>query len=372
MTVFLPKTGQPLVEGSGHPSAPYRRWMVAITDWINTADTSATPAPAADASFVVSGAGSVTADGSVAGGEFVVMLVGDKDNPPPNSFYGVTTAGEKEFVPVYDALAEGQGIALRDSGYIVIDTVETPGDLPLTGIAGEAVRVTGAEPGLYAWDGAAFTLDPAATGIVAVGLDANLADLSDVTSDTPSNGDVLVYNATTGTWAPGAQSGSGAMVLVDSATVAGSAATSLSLTGLDLAADGRYVMQFSFKNATASAANLSLVYNGDTTAANYYVNALTSGTSGSPTASVGANGRFCGLNASLYVDGETVIQARHDGAPLAVSRSRRTRTSGSYIELMQDFSTIWNNTANVTTLDVVSDVANSLAVGSLIKLWKIA
>lgn len=371
MSLTPPPTNQPIAGGS-RVDPYWERWLGTLVRAVNSAGSS-TPAPAPEpVSFVIDSSGSVASDGSVESGAFSVSLVNDKDNPPPNSFYGADTTGTKGFVPVYDALQEGTGIALLDSGYVIVDTVGTPDDLPLTGNAGEAVRVTESEPGLYAWDGAAFTLDPAATGIVAVGLDANLADLSDVTSDTPSNGDVLVYNATTGTWAPGAQSGSGAMVLVDSATVAGSAATSLSLTGLDLAADGRYVMQFSFKNATASAANLSLVYNGDTTAANYYVNALTSGTSGSPTASVGANGRFCGLNASLYVDGETVIQARHDGAPLAVSRSRRTRTSGSYIELMQDFSTIWNNTANVTTLDVVSDVANSLAVGSLIKLWKIA
>jgi hypothetical protein len=176
VTVFLPTPGQALVDPrTGHFTGPYRRWANALTEAVNAAQGSTATVPAEPVSFVISGAGSVTADGSVAGGEFVVTLIGDKDSPPPNSFYGTTTAGDKGFVPVYDALVEGTGIAIRDSGYIVIDTVETPDDLPLTGNSGEAVRVTGAEPGLYAWDGAAFTIDTAPDGSVSVALDT-LAD----------------------------------------------------------------------------------------------------------------------------------------------------------------------------------------------------
>lgn len=179
MTVFLPTPGQALVDPrTGHFTSTYRRWANALTEAVNAAQGGTIIVPPDPVSFVVSGAGSVTADGSVAGGEFVVTLEGDKDSPPPNSFYGATTAGDKGFVPVYDALVEGTGIAIRDSGYIVIDTVETPDDLPLTGNAGEAVRVTGAEPGLYAWDGAAFTIDTAADGTVTVTCDATAAEIT--------------------------------------------------------------------------------------------------------------------------------------------------------------------------------------------------
>lgn len=197
---------QSLVGLGNKIDAHWQRWFDELVQAVNNGSTPTPPAPTPDPlSFVISGAGSVTADGSVAGGEFTVTLENDKDNPPPNSFYGANVDGEKGFVPVYDALEEGQGIAIRDSGYIVIDTVGTPDDLPLTGNAGEAVRVTESEPGLYAWDGAAFTLDPAATGIVSIALDATLDQLNDVDAATPTTGDVLTFDGTN--WANQAPTG---------------------------------------------------------------------------------------------------------------------------------------------------------------------
>lgn len=175
MTIRECPSIQAIVGPGGKVDPHWQRWFGDLARAVNSTPAS-TPAPAVEyPSFVINGAGSVTADGAVAAGEFSVTLVGDKDSPPLTSFYGADSAGEKGFVPLYDGLEEGTGIALRDSGYIVIDTVASPDDLPLTGNTGEAVRVTDDEPGLYAWDGAAFTLDSAATGIVNVAL-ADLAD----------------------------------------------------------------------------------------------------------------------------------------------------------------------------------------------------
>lgn len=177
MTLFIPNTGQALVDPkTGHVTGPYRRWMQALNDWANTA-ASSTPTPAPEpVSFVVTGAGSIAASGSVAVGEFVVSLIGDRDHPLPTSFYGMTPDGEKGYTPLSAAIVAGTGILVTNSGYTAVDTVATPDDLPLTGNAGEAVLVTESDPGVYAWDGSAFTLDPAATGRVGVALDAT-ADL---------------------------------------------------------------------------------------------------------------------------------------------------------------------------------------------------
>lgn len=176
MTIRFPPSRQPIAGGSVI-DPHWERWFGDLAREVNTAATS-TPAPPVEyPSFVINGAGSVTAAGAVAAGEFAITLVGDKDSPPPNSFYGADSAGEKGFVPLYDGLEEGQGIALRDSGYIIMDTVATPADLPLTGNTGEAVRVTESEVGIYAWDGSAFTLDTAATGVVSVTCDATAAEI---------------------------------------------------------------------------------------------------------------------------------------------------------------------------------------------------
>lgn len=358
MIAFLPKVGEAMVENTGQPRPSYRRWMQAVTEAVNqpASPPAPEPEPTPPVSFVINGSGSVTADGSIAGGEFVVRLDNDQDEPGNTKYYGTDGSGNRGFVALSEGMEAGTGIVLTDSGYTMLPSVATPDDLPLTGNAGEAVRVTDEAPGVYAWDGSAFTLDTAADGKVGVKLD-----------DAPSDGST--YGRKNGAWAL-AGGGSGAMVLVASATVAGSAATSLSLTGLDLAADGKYVMQFSFKNASgASTAYISLVYNSDSTAANYFAHATAFGTSGAPSNSTNSTGRFCGMAASEYADGESIIQRRRDGKPVAMSKS--VCCSASAFTTMQDFSTLWNNTANVTTLDIVCNVANALDVGSFVKLWKV-
>lgn len=384
----MPTPGQALVDPrTGHFTNTYRRWANALTEAVNAAQGGTIIVPPDPVSFVVSGAGSVTADGSVAGGEFVVTLEGDKDNPPPNSFYGATTAGDKGFVPVYDALVEGQGIAIRDSGYIVIDTVETPDDLPLTGNSGEAVRVTGAEPGMYAWDGAAFTIDTAADGTVTVTCDATAAEITydNTTSglaatnvqaavdelqaeklgDAPSDGSEYVRKD--GAWEVATAGAGGAMTLVGSATVAGSAATTLTISGLDLNAHGRYVVYMVMKNATASNAVLSLYYNGDTNGANYWRQAFNANNS-ALSASRGNDGAIVTLVSSVNLSGKIDIAPDIDGNPRANAGFGRDAISAIRIDMTAH---AWTGTANVTSITISSSVASSLAIGSYVKVFKV-
>lgn len=218
---------QAIVGPNGRVDPNWERWFGDLAREVNNTSTSeAAPTPEYP-EFTINGAGSITAEGAVAAGEFVVTLEGDNDHPLPNSFYGTDDAGNKGFVPVSQSLTAGTGIAITNSGYTIVDTVSTPEDLPLTGNAGEAVFVTDAEPGIYAWDGSAFTLDAAATGEVGIALaaladagtgtalkkilrdaygrvsateDAALADVSDVDAAAPSNGNTLLFDSATQKW----------------------------------------------------------------------------------------------------------------------------------------------------------------------------
>ena len=248
MTVFLPKPDAAVSGPGGLPTATHHRWMRDITQRVNEPASVPDSPPASDpVVFTINGAGSITADGSVAGGEFVVTLEGDNDHPLQFSYYGTDSDGNKGFFPISQALTAGTGIAITNSGYTIVDTVSTPEDLPLTGNAGEAVFVTDAEPGIYAWDGSAFTLDATATGTVAIACDATAAEIS---YDNTSSG-LAATNTQDAIDELAASGGGGSMELVATASVAGSVATSLSVSGLDLATDGRYVMQISLENATA-------------------------------------------------------------------------------------------------------------------------
>lgn len=128
----------------------------------------------AEVDFQILGVGSVLVQGSVADGMVQLTLAGDENEPGRTFLYGTGPDGAKGWHRLYDAVEGGVGIAITDSGYTVLGEVDTPGDLPATGNAGEAWRVL--DPaGLYAWDGAAFALDEAATGVVGFAL-AELPD----------------------------------------------------------------------------------------------------------------------------------------------------------------------------------------------------
>lgn len=161
--------------------------------------------------------------------------------------------------------------------------------------------------------------------------------------------------------------GGGNMVHVATATVTGSAATSLSVSGLDLAADGHYIMLLNVKNATGSSMSVSMFLNADTTATNYYTQFFGASGSGASAArnnnavifSVAANER-----ASVKIDASRDL----DGYPRVIAYVNRYISSA--LELTIN-ATIRNNTANVTSLAFTSSVANSLAVGTYVQIYKV-
>lgn len=120
-------------------------------------------------SVFVQGQGSIRVFGTLAGGGVFITLDGDNPRAGPTWYYGTGPDGTRGLFRLFDAIdTPADGIAKTDSGYTVLGEVSTPADLPGSGNTGEAWRVIDSSPGLYAWDGAAFTLDEAATGVVGI------------------------------------------------------------------------------------------------------------------------------------------------------------------------------------------------------------
>ena len=158
-----------------------------------------------------------------------------------------------------------------------------------------------------------------------------------------------------------------AVTHVGSATVTGSAASVLSISGLDLSADESYYIEFQLENATGSTANISLYYNSDTTATHYYNQALAAD-GASATAGRANSGLINLLPANECMGGRMWISNDRDGKPRA--RGDSSRDAAASI-ILRSVSHIWNSATNITDLTLSSSVSNALAVGSKIRVFKI-
>lgn len=99
MSLRFPPTLQSITGASGRVDANWERWFGDLVRAVNSAATTPeTPVDPGDpVSFVVSGSGSVRAEGSIAGGEFVVGLVGDVTTPEATHYYGTNEAGDRSW-----------------------------------------------------------------------------------------------------------------------------------------------------------------------------------------------------------------------------------------------------------------------------------
>lgn len=156
--------------------------------------------------------------------------------------------------------------------------------------------------------------------------------------------------------------GSGGVMLFVGEVVAGAASTSLSISGLNLNADEMYEVEVNIDNGSGSTALLSLNYNADTTATNYF-RGFMNGTSLSSANDAQMDGLLT-TEAGRY---RISITKDFDGKPRAFfSFSRATGAS-----MIRVGSHLWNNTANVTSLQIVSSVASAISAGSYIRVWKV-
>lgn len=159
-----------------------------------------------------------------------------------------------------------------------------------------------------------------------------------------------------------AANGSGGGDVLVASTTLGASATDFTLSGLDLAADGRYVIEFNFKNSTITNGYVYMYVNGDTTAANYAaiawrVTVLNDG------GSLFADGNFTGLGPSVCTSGDAKLFLDVDGRPRAIVDS--CAESGGLVRWSSGWYAV--TVANVTS---VTFVAAGFDVGTNVKIWK--
>lgn len=189
-SIQFPRPTEPFLDRSGLVSRWWYDYLRTLTSSAVLAEMQAQIAANAAAIAELQNAGgfsgnvvgidSVFTYGQLADGTVWVTLQGDTLAPGATYYYGTGPDGAKGWYRLYDSMAAGVGLVITDSGYVVLGEVATPDDLPGSGNSGEAWRVLDQDPGLYVWDGAAFTLDPAADGTVGF----RLAELPDSATGT--------------------------------------------------------------------------------------------------------------------------------------------------------------------------------------------
>lgn len=163
-----------LIDARGNIDTRWLRWLEQSFGATNAAELPSALAELAARVDALSDGRAIIGRGSVqVNGEstLYVTLRGDADNPGQSFLYGTDSTGAKGWQRVFDVIhGDPDDFIVTDSGYVVLGEVAAPADLPTSGNDGEAWRVIEESPGLYAWDGSAFTLDPSATGIVGLAL----------------------------------------------------------------------------------------------------------------------------------------------------------------------------------------------------------
>lgn len=157
------------------------------------------------------------------------------------------------------------------------------------------------------------------------------------------------------------------MQLVGEAVVTDSAATSLTVSGLDLAADEEYRLEIDILNASTSGGiTVSLYFNDDTTASNYWIQsqAASDSSSSSSRANVAS---IVGAEASSSVSGRGVLARSVDGYPRTLVQSSRNKPSSL---ITQWLNHIRSSAENVTSLTLFSSIANALAFGSRVRVYR--
>lgn len=160
----------------------------------------------------------------------------------------------------------------------------------------------------------------------------------------------------------------GAMTLLGTATVAGAAATTLTMSSLDLSAWKAFYVVLSIKNASGlSAPNISLYYNGDTTAANYARQSV-SISNASVAATRGADAIVDSLAVSEHITAHFTITNDLTGKPRANYWGNRDTTTQLTMRLV---NTYWSSATNITSITISSSTASCLAIGTTFSVFGI-
>lgn len=147
-----------------------------------------------------------------------------------------------------------------------------------------------------------------------------------------------------------------------SSTVSGSSSQNLTITGLNLAADKLYSCEFSLKDASGTAAVLSVFFDGDAVPTNYERQNTISSGSGVSTGRAN-NSQIAQFSASQQMMGLITVGNDFDGRPRAIF----SINNGAVSSLVRiDSALAYAVSANLTSLTISSNTAAGFAVGSQI------
>lgn len=143
--------------------------------------------------------------------------------------------------------------------------------------------------------------------------------------------------------------------------------SSMQVTGLDLSTDKAYYLVGKVKNAsTTSGTDMYVEVNGDTTLTNYYRQWLYAGST-SITAGRTNTPAVIYLNANNEGVFRMVMQRTVDGK--VAGQILNSRQIGPSIEI-ENNAWCYNVVANVTSIELVSSVANAIAAGSTLIIYR--
>lgn len=160
---------------------------------------------------------------------------------------------------------------------------------------------------------------------------------------------------------------SSAFQLVAEDTVSGSAATTVTFTGLDINSDEHYILLYRITN-TATGSWISLYVNNDTTATNYYsqtvdVNATTFTGSRNNAPYIG------NINASD--EGVGIVNIFRDVSGYFKFASDVVWHTGASVSNLNFRGSKTATVTNITQLDITASTANALGINSTFKLYRV-
>jgi len=183
-----------------------------------------------------------------------------------------------------------------------------------------------------------------------------------------TDGHVLTADSAQALGVKWAATAGSAMTKIGTATVAGAAATTLTLSGLDLSAYKAFHVDVQLDNATASNSNISLYFNADTTATNYDRQVF----SAANTTLAGAlanDGIIATLFASETLTGRMWIHNDRDSKPRTEGIFNRNSPASVSLAMCAH---AWTSATNITGITLSAAVASSLAIGSTFTVYGIA
>ncbi len=177
-----------------------------------------------------------------------------------------------------------------------------------------------------------------------------------------SSGQAVVSDGTDAKWGSVGAGSGGGYVKLGATTVAGSAATVITVSGLDLSLYKAFKVYFALKDAAGTGTGtISLYYNSDTTAGDYQEQGLTlSNATSTPARATDA--KLGNLDSGRYLTGFIEIEMDILGRASALIFANRDNSAG--VVWQSSMHTWITNYANVTGITLSSSIANQLAIGS--------